>query len=258
MPDSDAMPPGIVRRAATIARGPHACPTCECPTWAEPPVPWTDLRDYVVRCDSCERPISIRIDRHRILRRGAVPRHVRAGLEQDSVSELLDTRGRRAFAVRLLVAAAPIALLAAVLLRLEVGAATMAVLVLAAIVPAVLWVPALCAIAADELEAASTRAMVTIRERLHRAPRRAGVVDVAPGRWDQWLREQRVRERDRADHPDALLQELERVLDERELRRVRALAERGVVPASHLDDLLRHRRAFAHDLRDGIQIRAAG
>ncbi len=259
MTPSDSMPPGIVRRAATIARGPHACPTCECPTWAEPPVPWTDLRDYVVRCESCERPIAIRIDRRRILRRGAVPRHLRAGLDHDSVAELLDTRGRRAFALRLLIASLPVALLVASLVA--AGAAPYVVLLagVLAILPAAAWCPAAVGIALDELRRVAAFAVERVGARLVRDPRQVAPVEVARGRWDQWQREQRVRARDRALHPEALLEELERVLDDRELHRVRVLAERGDVPAAHLDDLLQHRRAFGNDTRPrGIQMHAAG
>ena len=69
MSDVETIPHSLVLRAAAIARGPHACPTCESPTFAEPPIPWTDLRDYVVQCEVCERPISVRVDRSRVLRR---------------------------------------------------------------------------------------------------------------------------------------------------------------------------------------------
>jgi hypothetical protein len=70
------------------------------------------------------------------------------------------------------------------------------------------------------------------------------VIEVAPGRWDQWMREERRRRHEVADHPHAVLRELERVLDERELRRVRALAQQGEVPPTHLLDLLRFRRSW--------------
>jgi vacuolar-type H+-ATPase subunit I/STV1 len=76
----------------------------------------------------------------------------------------------------------------------------------------------------------------------------AGTIEVERGRWDQWQREEKLRARERAEHPDAVLRELERVLDERELRRVRVLAERGEVPAEHLDDLLRYRRPWAAEV----------
>jgi hypothetical protein len=70
-------------------------------------------------------------------------------------------------------------------------------------------------------------------------------VEVEAGRWDQWTREERRRERERAEQPEAVLRELERVLDERELRRVRAMAVHGEVPPGHLDDLLRFRRSWS-------------
>ncbi len=241
MPADAPVPAGIVRRAAAIARGPHACPSCECPTWAEPPVPWTDLRDYVVRCDACERPIAIRIDRDRILHRGAVPAHLRAGAGIDAVSELLDTRGMRAFGLRLLVVATAPALVA--LLAWSLGASVPGMLLVAGLVvlPAALWLPALVATAFAAVAHAARLAVRGIRRR----PRPVDTIEVAPGRWDQWQREQKLRERDRAEHPEAVLRELERVLDERELRRVRLLAERGEVPAEHLDDLLRFRRTWS-------------
>lgn len=244
MTHADAVPPGIVRRAATIARGPHACPTCECPTWAEPPVPWTGLRDYVVRCDSCERPIAIHIDRDRILRRGAVPRHLREHGVDAAVAELLDTRGRRAFALRLAAAI----VLPAVLASIAIGAGASASIVLLwaalAIVPSALWAPATAATLAAWSADAARRLGVRVRTAAHHAPRQQSTIDVVAGRWDQWLREEKLRTRDRIEHPDAVLQELERVLEDRELRRVRALAERGEVPIEHLEDLLRFRRSW--------------
>jgi hypothetical protein len=240
----DALPPGIVRRAATIARGPHACPTCECPTWAEPPIPWTDLRDYVVRCDACERPIAIRVDRDRILRRGAVPRHLREQGTDAAVAELLDTRGRRAFALRLAAALTLPVLLAVIALAAGSGIPIALTWAMLAIVPGALWAPALAASAASKLAAAWRRLIGTARTAAHIGPRQETTIDVAAGRWDQWIREEKLRSRDRIEHPDAVLQELERVLEDRELRRVRALAERGDVPAEHLEDLLRFRRSW--------------
>jgi hypothetical protein len=240
----DALPPGIVRRAATIARGPHACPTCECPTWAEPPVPWTDLRDYVVRCDACERPIAIHVDRDRILRRGAVPRHLREQGSDAAVAELLDTRGRRAFVLRLGAALVLPLLLGALALAAGSGIPIALTWAMFAIVPSALWAPAIAASAAAKLIDGSRRVTGSVLTAAHRAPRQEATIDVVAGRWDQWNREEKLRQRDRIDHPDAVLQELERVLDDRELRRVRALAERGAVPAEHLEDLLRFRRSW--------------
>jgi hypothetical protein len=244
MPADATVPPGIVTRAATIARGPHPCPSCECPTWTQPPVPWTDLRDYVVRCDACERPLAVRIDRSRILRRGAVPAHLRVARSGDLAATLLVSRGPRGFLLRLL-AALPLPLLLG-LVAWRGGAAVPAALAFAAvgILPAALWGPGLLATWLESVHHALERAIDRVRRSIHLRPRPAGTVEVVPGRWDQWLREQRLRERERAEHPDAVLRELELVLDARELRRVRVLAERGEVPVEHLDDLLRFRRAW--------------
>jgi hypothetical protein len=245
MPAVETIPHAVVRRAAAIARGPHACPTCECPTFAEPPVPWTDLRDYVVRCDACERPMTVRVDRSRILRRNAVPRHVRLAPDlHDPVAELLDTRGRRAFAMRLLAAlTVPVAVAS---IALQAGATPFVALVLATVaaLPGALWAPALLALAAEAVSIRVQRLHEQVDGRFHRTPRQESTIEVAPGRWDQWLREEKLRQRERYANPEAVLRELERVLDERELRRVRALALRGDVPFDHLDDLLRFRRSW--------------
>lgn len=246
MPIVEPIPPALVRRAAAIARGPHACPTCESPTFAEPPVPWTGLRDYVVRCECCERPVAVRVDRDRVLRRNAAPRHVRSVPDlNDCVSELLDTRGRRAFGMRLLAALVPPILVAAV--ALQSGSAPLDALVFAtiAVLPASLWAPALLALAVAALVAHARSMSAVLRARFDRSPRQAATIEVVPGRWDQWMREEKLRQRERHEYPEAVLCELERVLDERELRRVRALAERGEVPPSHLDDLLRFRSSWS-------------
>lgn len=244
MQRTDAVPPELVRRAATIARGPHACPSCESPTWAEPPVPWVDLRDYVVQCDACERPLAVRVDRDRMLGAGALPRHLRREEDQDATMELLDTRGGRAFALRVLAAGALPVVAGA--LAWELGAPVPAAIGVAAAasVPGSLWGPALVATAVDHARRGVRRSRAAGRRILRRRPRAAAAVEVAPGRWDQWSREQKLRERDRVEHPQAVLRELERVLDVRELRRVRLLAEQGAVPPDHLEDLLRHRRSW--------------
>lgn len=245
MPIVEPIPHALVRRAAAIARGPHACPTCECPTFAEPPIPWTDLRDYVVRCHNCECPIAVRVDRDRVLRRNAAPRHARLAPDlHDPVAELLDTRGRRAFAMRLL--AALVLPIAVAMVALQAGASPLAALAAAmlAAIPGSLWGPALLALAVTAGTRRATNLRASIAVRLDRAPRQESTIEVSPGRWDQWLREEKLRQRERHEHPDAVLRELERVLDERELRRVRALAEHGEVPFDHLDDLLRFRRAW--------------
>lgn len=238
----ETMPPSIVRRAAAIARGPHPCPSCECPTWAEPPVPWTSLRDYLVRCDACERPLLVRVDRDAVLRRGAAPASVAADPEMyDPVRELLERRDRRAFVARVVIAAALPLLVVALAWRAGVAPLVAAACCAALVVPSALWAPALAASAWGVI-------LRWCRQLSGAVPRRreqVAIVEVARGRWDQLLREERRRQRDRAEHPDAVLRELERVLDERELRRVRALAERGEVPPAHLDDLLRYRRSWA-------------
>jgi hypothetical protein len=238
----ETVPPSAVRRAAAIARGPHACPSCEAPTWAEPPVPWTDLRDYVVRCDACERPIAVHVDPDLVLRRANAPREVldTPGM-YEPVEELLLTRGQDGFRRRLAAAMALPTLVALLSLVAGFSALTAVILFAALVLPGALFMPALLAAAFGEL----LYARRVIAERLGlRHARQGRPVELVAGRWDQLLREERRRERERADAPDAVLRELERVLDERELRRVRALAERGDVPMSHLDDLLRFRSAW--------------
>lgn len=244
MQRTDAVPPELVRRAAIVARGPHPCPSCESPTWAEPPVPWVDLRDYVVRCDACERPVAVRVDRDRLLGVGAVPRHLRRDEDEDATTELLDTRGGRAFALRVLAAAALPVVAGALAWELGAPAPGAIGAGAAAAIPGSLWGPAVVALVAGHARRAARRCVAASRRALRRRPRPSAAVEVAAGRWDQWSREQRLRERDRAEHPDAVLRELERVLDERELRRVRVLAQRGDVPHDHLEDLLRHRRSW--------------
>lgn len=239
MQRTDAVPPELVRRAATVARGPHACPSCEGPTWAEPPIPWIDLRDYVVQCDGCQRPVAVRVDRERLLRPGGVPRHLR--VDDGATVELLDTRGPRAFALRVLAAAALPVIAAATAWELGAEVPVAIGIAAAVAVPGSLWGPALVAKVVDAARRGARRIGAGVRTVLRRGPRRDVAVEVAPGRWDQWNREQKLRERDRAGHPDAVLRELERVLDPRELRRVRLLAERGEVPPDHLEDLLRFR-----------------
>jgi hypothetical protein len=256
---TEELPPSIVRRAASIARGPHACPTCESPTWAEPPVPWTELRDYVVRCDQCERPLAVRIDRARILRRGAVPRHLRERHgHHDPVAELLDTRGRRAFALRLATALVIPALAALVAYLLGTSVVGMLVVAAVFVLPGALWGPWLVASLVAGVVSGVRRVVAAVRGLVHSEPMMESTVDVAPGRWDQWLREEKLRQRDRLEHPDAVLRELERVLDERELRRIRALAQRGEVPVDHLEDLLRFRRAWRAEEAERDQLPAFG
>jgi len=235
-----SMPPSLVRRAAAIARGPHACPNCERPTWAEPPVPWVGLRDYVVRCDGCERPLAVFVDRDAIVRRGASNQHHSANAPgmYDPVAELLDQRELRAFARRVL-AASPLPILAAGALLL-LGASPVATFVVAmlVVVPAALYGPA-------ALVGSWAAGRAWLRTRLRRQHLGDGrIVSIELARWDQWHREEQRHEREWIEQPDAVFEELERVLDERELRRVRALAQRGEVPEANLGDLVRFRRSW--------------
>ncbi|MEO6866871.1 MAG: hypothetical protein ABI200_02500 [Gaiellales bacterium] len=214
-------------------------------------MPWTGLRDYLVRCDACDRPLAICVDRDRILRRHAAPhspgRDV-ATAPADQVDELLDTRGTAAFRRRLALAAVgPLAVLAFV--RIAAGDSGTALtwaaaLALLAIIPSALWGPAAIVHLHGSLRGWITEQRERLRTRLRRQPRQASLIVIERGRWDQWMREEKRRAHDRVEHPDAVLRELERILGDRELRRVRALAERGEVPVEHLEDLLRHRRTF--------------
>lgn len=228
------LPPSFVRRAAAIARGPHSCPTCHAPMWAEPPVPWSGMRDYVVRCEGCQRPVAVRVNRG-ALERGEPGRDSAVHAMVDPVSDRLHRPGRGGFVWRVGAALLAPALLALCALAAG-GAAPLAfLLAMVGILPASMFGPAAVALI-------SHRVAAVLRRPLHRGGRAATTVE--PARWDQWLREERRRERERADQPGAVLQELERLLDERELRRVRALADRGEVPAEHLEDLLRFRRSW--------------
>lgn len=242
MQSSDPLPPSIVRRAAAIARGPHACPACEAPTWAEPPVPWVDVRDYVVRCDSCERPVTVKVDRDLVLQRRSAPRDVadQPGM-YDPVAELLDRRGRRAFWGRVAATLVPPVVLASCVLGAGGDPRLAWLLGAAAILPSSMWAPGAIARAWGGLLTQRARMRSTWRSRQHHQEH---VVELEPARWDQWAREEKRRQRERAEQPEAVLRELERVLDDRELRRVRALAEQGAVPPEHLDDLLRFRRTW--------------
>jgi hypothetical protein len=237
----DQLPPSIVRRAAVIARGPYACPNCDQPTWTEPPVPWVGLRDYLVRCEACERPISVRVDRERIQRRRGLRAYTDWPDMYEPVTELLDRRDLRAFAARVACAAPAPILVAAVALAAGASHALFVVAVAAAIIVGAMWGPA---VAAGAWGASIERSLGMRTARRRRRHQPLDVIEVAPGRWDQWMREERRRRHEVADHPHDVLRELERVLDDRELRRVRALAERGEVPPTHLLDLLRFRRAW--------------
>ncbi len=230
-------PDSILRRAAAVARGPHAGPSCDAPTWAEPPVPWTSLRDYVVRCDSCDRPIAVRVDRDLVRRRDAAGHAVADANPVDPVTERLHARGVRGFAWRCLAAALAPLVLAGCAAQAGGDARTILLVALVSILPSAAYAPAAVALGVAALRARTWRG-------LRRRGRTTSPVELSAARWDQWHREERVRERERRARPDAVLRELERVLNERELRRVRMLAERGDVPADHLDDLLRFRRAW--------------
>lgn len=226
--------PSEVSRAAALARGPHACPMCSAPTWTEPPVPWTGLRDYVVRCTSCERPIQVRIDQHRVVRRAdslSPPRGV-----DDRIDRFLDDRGHGAFSRRLGASATLLVLYLGLVAQLGGDIGALAIAALPGILGAALLGPALVA---TGLHALANAAAALQRRSLERP------VEVGPARWHQWLREERRRILDRAEQPDAVFVELERVLDPRELRRVRELAVHGEVPIENLDDLLSFRRSWA-------------
>lgn len=160
----------------------------------------------------------------------------------EPVVELLDTRGRRTFVRRVLVAL-PLPVLAALVVLVLGGTVPRALAAFSvAALPAALWGPALFGIGWSAVRDARTN---VAQRWLRRRPRRTTAIEVGAGRWDQWMREERRREREREEHPGAVLRELERVLDDRELHRVRALAERGEVPSAHLDDLLRFRRSWS-------------
>ncbi|MCW2956057.1 MAG: hypothetical protein JWO69_926 [Thermoleophilia bacterium] len=223
--------PGDVHRAAELARGPHACPWCESPTWTQPPVPWPALRDYVARCGTCERPIQVRIDPTRVVRRGEVRLPLGSAVEE--VDRMLDAPGAPAFVRRLLAASAAAVLLVAAVVAMGTPTAGLVLLVPVVLVACALWAPGIAAL----LGWAIARPLHT--DRSLDTP-----VEIDAARWDQWLREARRRQVDREQHPGAVLAELERMLDPRELRRVRALAEHGEMPAASLDDLLEFRRSW--------------
>ncbi|MCW2962336.1 MAG: hypothetical protein JWM90_2723 [Thermoleophilia bacterium] len=225
--------PSEISRAAALARGPHACPMCEAPTWTEPPVPWTGLRDYVARCTSCERPIQVRIDQDRVVRqadRRRPPRRV-----DDRIDRFLDDRGTGAFPRRLAASTVLLVLYLGVVAQLGVSGGFFVLAALPGIVGAALFGPVLVA---SSLHLVLGSALALQRRPLDRP------VEVDPARWDQWVREERRRSLERAEQPEAVFAELERVLDPRELRRVRALAVRGEVPVENLDDLLTFRRSW--------------
>jgi hypothetical protein len=245
VPADQQLPPSIVRRAATIARGPYACPNCECPTFTEPPVPWIGLRDYLVRCEVCERPIAVRVDADRIRRRRGLRAYADWPDMYEPVAELLDRRDLRAFAARVACAVPVPVVLAVLALLAGMHGAPFVLLVAAAIVASSMWAPA---VVAGVWGASLERSLGIRTARRKRRHQPLDVIEVAPGRWDQWMREERRRRHEVADHPHAVLRELERVLDDRELRRVRALAQRGEVPPTHLLDLLRFRRSWRADV----------
>lgn len=242
----------LLEQAEALARGPHPCPGCEHPLWSDPPVPWTGLRDYVVRCECCMRPVQVRIDRNALhpgLHAASTvvhPDHGRSGEGTGGV-DLLTRSGQSGFRRRLLAAAAVVG--AVLLVALVAGLAPFAagILATASIVPAALLGPTLAA----TLLAADSRA----RRMLARRPTIPGApVSVHAARWDQWLREVRVRRAERDS--DALLEELGRHVDPRELARIHRLISSGAVPASHLDDLVHFRRSFA--ARHGLAGHGAG
>lgn len=230
-----ATPPQLAGHVAAIVRGPHPCPWCEGATWTDPPVPWTAQRDFLSPCEWCSRPIVVRVDRARASRRHVPVDLASAHAPQDPVARLLEQPGPIGFLRRLVIAAIGPLAVATAFLAIGGPVALVLVAVLASIVPAARSGPALGALVAARLGTLAG----AVRPARGTAP-----VTVARGRWDQWLREQRQRQRERSQQPEAVLEELRSLLGEREWRRVRLLAERGGVPAEHLDDLLRFRRSW--------------
>lgn len=225
------------------ARGPHACPCCGCPTWTDPPVPWVDYRDFVVQCGACERPISVRVDRDIALTNQKVFKH-QYGAKSKAVDSFLDGRGWRTFVIRCIAAALLPAFCGIVAYQLGATALSSWAAAVIVVIPSALWMPALLA---SMLIGGWIRARLLIgqlRRLRYRAGKHKGVVELTVGRWDQWHREQRLRDRDRREHPDAVLQELSHTLSDRELRRVRWLATNGDVSPDSLEDLLRYRRSW--------------
>jgi len=187
-------------------------------------------------CELCERPLQVRVDPARLTDRDIARARERSRPDRDPLDALLEAPGERGFARRFGAAFLVLAVGAAIVLAgtHSVVLALFAALLLA--LPAAAWGPALVAQTFGRL----LRRIVAepLARRAVRPP-----VWITTGRWDQWLREGLTRERERAEQPEAVLVQLARVLDERELRRVRALAVEGVVPAAQLDELLRMRTA---------------
>jgi hypothetical protein len=198
------------------------------------------MRDYIAQCDACERPLHVRIDQDRIVRRSILVDLARDLPVSDPVSTLLDTKTRRAFWSRVVWAAMFVCLAAGAAILLGASRSVVIGVVLVAVIPAAMWAPALAASIEGYVRGALTQ---TRRRGVRRSD---APVELSVARWDQWIRETRIRERDQLANPELVLRELERVLDDRELRRVRAMAASGEVPSSSLEDLLRYRRTWRH------------
>ena len=249
MPTASVTSPEVARRAAMLARGPHACPWCGGPTRTDPPVPWHGLRDYLVPCEACDRPVLVKVRRERISR-GVVTVRLANGATRtrdEHVEELLREPGRRGMLQREL-AAASLVLLAFALVRGGSGSTGLAgFAALLTVLPASLWGATLM----GELAGVADEVRTRVRQRLRSRP-----VQLACGRVDQWSREMRYRRAELEADPDAVFAELECILEPRELQRVREMTARGEVPLARLDPLLRRRRCWTYD--EGDQIAATG
>jgi hypothetical protein len=249
MSSTRATTPEITRRAAKLAHGPHTCPWCSGATRTDPPLPWRGLRDFLVPCEACERPILVQIRRERIAKRAVTVRlgdPARHGVHEH-VGELLAAPGPRGLLRRTCSALPWLAVLAGLLIGAGIGHTFGAVVLIAAILPVAMFGP----IASATVVGAVDRLMSPLQRRSRSAP-----VQLVRGRFDQWQREAEHRRIELAEDPDAVFAELALVLDHRELRRVRELTARGEVPLAHLDDLLRRRRGWTRE--DGERIGAAG
>ncbi|MCW2973036.1 MAG: hypothetical protein JWN72_1309 [Thermoleophilia bacterium] len=249
MSNVEAISPEVVRRAARIAHGPHTCPWCSGPTRTDPPLPWRGLRDYLVPCEACDRPILVKIRRERIARKRVTVRLGEPALHgvHEHVGELLAAPGGSGLLRRVAAALPWVVLFGLLVGGLGGGRILVALAMLAAVVPAAMWGPVIT----GTLVGTADRLTSPLQRRSRAQP-----VQLAKGRFDQWAREEQHRSVELREDPDAVFAELALVLDHRELRRVRELTAQGEVPLAHLDDLLRRRRGWTRE--DGERIGAAG
>lgn len=183
MRPAQAMPASIVRRAAAVARGPHACPSCGHPTWTEPPANWSDLRDYVARCERCERPVVVATEPARLARASLQSlRLLDDPRAFDPQSELLDRMDPRAFFVRVAVAGVGPAGGAALVAAAGGSANVATAVALALVVPSSLFAPGLVA-------QVRSRLVALWLERTSRGRTGGRSITVLPGRWEAWRRE---------------------------------------------------------------------